>query len=82
MPIWRFRTFEEAERALWVEPGDPAILRRMNAVWSMAQPILAVAPPPRGIRKFRSIEEAQADRDAWDARRIEALRKRRDAAAQ
>lgn len=77
MPISYFRTFEGAARALWVAPGDPAILRKMAAVWSVAQPLLAAAPAPRGIRRFHTIEESQADRDRSDEARIRALQSHR-----
>ena len=77
MPISRFRTFEEATRALWVAPRDPALFRGMEAVWSMARAILDVAPPPRGIRRFHTIEEAQADRDRADDARIQVLQRQR-----
>lgn len=81
MPITRFRTFQEAANALRLPPGDPSIARRLDAAWQSAQPILSLAPAPRGIRKFRTIEEAQADRDAWDCHRVEILRDKRNRGA-
>jgi hypothetical protein len=71
MPVWKYRTFEEAERALWVSPDDPTLHRRMNAVWSLGQPIYAVLPPPRGIRRCRTIEEANADQEAYIQQRVD-----------
>jgi hypothetical protein len=32
---------------------------------------------PRGVRKFRSIEEANRDRDQWIDRRVQVLRAQR-----
>ncbi len=32
---------------------------------------------PRGVRKYRSIEEANADRERWESERIERLRQER-----
>lgn len=73
MPIQRFRTFEEARRDLWLPPGDPKLLARVRSLWEFSA---RLAPPnmPRGVRKFRTIEEANHDRDLWTRRRIQALR--------
>lgn len=44
-------TFEEARRALWREPGDPAILEHMRRLGELARP----QPRPRGVFRFRTI---------------------------
>lgn len=62
MPVW-FRTGEEARRALWLDSGDPRlpdILRRLHAFTRRLAPNRPI--PPRGVRRFRSIEEAALDR--------------------
>jgi hypothetical protein len=64
MPVWKFRSFEEARRALWVEPGDPTLGPRLRAVWEFGARLYPRVAP-RGVRKFRSIEDANRDRDAW-----------------
>lgn len=56
MPVHKFRTLEEARRALWLPAGDPEVGRRMKRLAELATP----RPAPRGIRRFRSIEEAKA----------------------
>jgi hypothetical protein len=56
--VQRFRTFEEARRALWLRPGDPRILERMKRLGELAR---APGRPP-GVSRFRTIEEAKADR--------------------
>jgi hypothetical protein len=74
MPVWKFRTFEEAERVLWTTSDDPALPGRIRALWrrSLAGPLGG----PRGVLKYRSIEEANADRDRWEAARVNRLRER------
>jgi len=55
MGVQKFRTFEDARRALWVASGHPSILERLRRLGEMAR-----APQrPRGVRRFRSIEEAK-----------------------
>ncbi len=56
--VRKYRTFEEARRALWLPKGDPEIVRRMKRLAELA----AVTPVERGVRRFRSIEEAKASK--------------------
>jgi hypothetical protein len=58
MGIERFRTFEEARRALWLEPGDPRLLDRLKRLGELAR----TPPRPRGVFRFRTIEEAKRQR--------------------
>lgn len=55
MPVQRFRTFEDARRALWREPGEPSILQHMKRIAELARPV----PCPRGVFRFRTIEDAK-----------------------
>ncbi len=48
---------------------------RIEFLWSMAR---TIAPGhPRGVKKFRTIDEANLDRDEWVTRRARALREHR-----
>jgi hypothetical protein len=76
MPWQRFRDFDEARRALWVRPGDPQLVPRIRSLWAFARR-LAPGAPPRGLRRFRTIEEANEERDVWTAQRVRALREAR-----
>jgi len=67
MPVQKFRTHEEARRALWLSPGDPRIPRRMRHVYHVAIGLYPLARP-RGVSKFHSIEEANASRKLWKKR--------------
>jgi hypothetical protein len=63
MPVEKFRTFEEASLALARRRGsdEDTQLARVSALWAMSA-ALAAPLECRGVRKFRSIEEADADR--------------------
>jgi hypothetical protein len=66
MPIWRFRTFDDARRALWLSPEDPSLLPRMSHLAAMAG---APRPVRRGVTRYRSIAEAKRDKGAhWQPR--------------
>ena len=61
MGVQKFRTFEDARRALWLPAGDPAVLIRMKRLAEVWR-----APAfheCRGVHRFRTIEEAKARRD-------------------
>jgi hypothetical protein len=65
VPVRKFRSLEEAERSLWREPGDPAIWEAAKARWAIHRALGAGPPsPPRGVRRYRSIEDKQRDEPA------------------
>jgi len=66
MPVQKFRTFEEARRALWITVDDPRILLRMRRLGAMAR---ARRPIQRGITRIRTIEAAKQHKGvAWQPR--------------
>lgn len=64
MPVQRFRTHREARIAQWLSPDDPRLLDRIRRWWRTSA-LLWPIRGPRGVKKFRTIEEANADRDSW-----------------
>ena len=76
MSLQRFRDFESARDALWIPPGDPRLIPRIRSLWTFARR-LAPGIAPRGIRRFRTLEEADRDRDAWIESRARTLRETR-----
>ena len=72
MPLQRFRDFDEARRALWCERDDPSLFSRIRSLWAFARR-LAPGSAPRGIRRFRTLEEANRHRDEWIGLRVRAL---------
>ena len=79
MPVYKYRTFEEARRALWLPTCDPRLARALRGLWKTSWMLAGSYAPPRGVFKFRSIEEANAHRDAWEKDRIEKLKAQRKA---
>ena len=77
MPVRKFRSIEEAKsRKRWLPTGDPSIPDQMRHLWQLAS---AFGPLciPRGVRKYRSIEDADADRDRWEQERVDLWRRMR-----
>ena len=72
MPVQRFRSFDEARRALWVESGDPSLARRIAGLWRLSARLVS-RRIPRGVRKFHTIEDANREREVWVSARVEAL---------
>lgn len=56
MGVTKFRTFEEAEQALWCLSPDAAYFERVRAMFEVAEKLRPHNFRP-GITKFRSIEE-------------------------
>lgn len=73
MPVQRFRTFDDARRALWCDRDDPSLYRRIARLWATSSRLVPRAIP-RGVRMFRSIEESNRERDAWVSARVRSLR--------
>lgn len=65
MPVERFRTFEEAKEALWILQPDETYFRQLSVLWRFANRLSPVKFP-RGVFKFKTIEEANEHRRAWE----------------
>lgn len=80
MPVQRFRDLDEARRALWSRRDDVSLASRIRRLWEFSA---RLAPPviPRGVRRFRSMEEANAERDSRVAERVRSLLADRTAAS-
>jgi hypothetical protein len=64
--VQRFRSFEEARRALWLDGDDPRLLVRMKRIAAMGGAPRAVR---RGITRLRTLAEAKASKGAaWQVR--------------
>ena len=61
MPVRKFRTVEEAERSLWLEPGDPRIWQAYLRRWRLHRFFARERVPRRasGVFRYRSLEEKQ-----------------------
>lgn len=81
MPVRKFRSIEEmdaASRELWSNRLDEAYFDRLRRLWRRSA-LLNPRNFPKGVIKYRSLAEAQADRDRWLSEHIAALRKERAA---
>jgi hypothetical protein len=72
MPVRKFRSIEEmnaADSDRWLDSTDPRLADRIALHWSMWKVML---PPlrPLGVRKYRSTEEMNRDRERWEDARI------------
>lgn len=76
MPVYKYKTFEEAERALWNFHPDAAYLKHVAALWAFANKINPIHYP-RGIFKFKTIEEANGHREQVELEHAKHLRQSR-----
>jgi len=58
MPIQKFRSFEEARRALWVFEPDDEYFRRLEEFFEFAYEVSPFRVM-RGVRKYKSIDDPQ-----------------------
>lgn len=65
MPVYKYKTFEEAERALWNFNPDEAYHDKVAQLWEFANRLCPITYP-KGIFKYRSIEEANQQRYEWE----------------
>ncbi len=81
MPIRKYRSIEEMNREpRWLPTGDPSIVQKIRYLWRFSERLLHPVGTclPRGVRKYRSIEEANADRERWEKERVDRLRAERN----
>lgn len=65
MPVQKFKTFAEAEKALWnfnAWKPDDSYLARVAELWDFANHLNPISYP-KGIFKFKTIEEANKHRE-------------------
>lgn len=76
MPVYKYRSVADTPD-VWEHFGDRNRGGRLRA----ALQFVRLAGPlgiPRGVAKFRSIEEANADRDRWEQERVDRIRALRE----
>lgn len=64
MPVQKFKDFDSARRALWLDSGDPRIWDRFRQVYTLSRKLSPSAITLPGVRKYRSLDEAEADRQS------------------
>ncbi|HEX2692170.1 MAG TPA: hypothetical protein VHN14_36420 [Kofleriaceae bacterium] len=78
MPVRKFHDVSEMEDTLWYERTDPELPRAIARVWNFSARICPLQFP-RGVHKYRSIEEANADRERWEEANFRTFHERRRA---
>ena len=66
MPLRKYRSVEEMESPSWREPLDPRNLRLACDLSALATR-LRLRRFPRGLHKYRSVDEAWRRREQWEA---------------
>lgn len=61
MPIYKYKTFEEAERALWHFSPGKQYYEQIAEFWEFANELNPIVYP-RGVFKFKTIKEANKHR--------------------
>ena len=79
MPVIKFRSVHELDKSrrdLWCERPDDAWFQRIARLWARSARLNPRRFAP-GVRRYRSVEEAQCERELWLRQHVEALRQRR-----
>jgi hypothetical protein len=63
MPVRRFRSADEMNQPHWREPGDPALFRAIEAVWSFGRRTGAHRFPPGVYKRGRQVSADVAGTD-------------------
>lgn len=68
MPVYRFKDFEDARRALWTDANAPDLGQRIRKLWAFSTRLVS-RRIPSGVRRFHSVEEANRQRATWGTSR-------------
>jgi len=79
MPIQKFRNLDAMRKALWQSSSGEDLPRRIRRLWARS---VAISPRvyPRGVFKYRSLEEAQRAREQMVTDNVQRLLQERLAA--
>ncbi len=76
MPIYKYKTFKEAERALWHFAPDKQYYEKVAELWEFANELNPIVYP-RGVFKFKTIEKANKHRIEIEIRHAKMLQMER-----
>jgi hypothetical protein len=80
MPVKKFRSVEEMPPVEWCEIADEECFRRIARLWARSSAFSARIYP-RGVFKFRNLEEAQQARERVTQENVDRLRRERQGRA-
>ncbi len=73
MPVRKFRSVQAMNQPVWRTPGDPALFRAIEVLWTAGMRTQGRRFPP-GVHKYRSVEELDAQVQRWQQEHIERRR--------
>ena len=77
MPVRRFRNLDEAARDLWHDRDDPRLPSIIRSLWRRSAFFVGYPLHMPGVRRYRTIEDANADRDRLIQERIRRIQRER-----
>jgi hypothetical protein len=81
MPVYKYKTFEKARKALWNFYPDQAYFKQLADLWDTADKLCPISYA-RGVFKFRSINEANKQRKESEIDHAKKLRLNRNSEPQ
>ena len=76
MPIFKFKSFEDADKTHWNFSPDEKYYARVAELWEFANKLSSIEYP-KGIFKFKTIEEANRHREEIEIAHAKQLRANR-----
>jgi len=65
MPIQKFKSFQEAEEALWCFRPNMAYYQSLRQFWDTIARLHPLKKYPHGITRYKSTVEADQKMDEW-----------------
>ncbi len=65
MPVYKYKSFEDAQKALWCFEPDADYYKQLSELWNTADKLKPVVCH-RGVYKFKNIDLANKHRMKWE----------------
>jgi hypothetical protein len=65
MPVFKYKTFMEARKALWNLRPDENYYKELEQLWETADRLCPIRYPS-GVFKYRDISKANKQKQEWD----------------
>lgn len=72
MPVRKYRSVADMGHPAWYQPGDAALLRAIDATWTLAR-MAAPRRFPAGVERFRSFDDMRRFQEERDAEYVREL---------
>jgi hypothetical protein len=73
MPIYKYKPFEDAQKALWNLNPDKSYYKRIAELWEFANKLNPIRYP-KGLYKFINIKQANRHRETIELEHAKKLR--------